>query len=248
MSHAVIAPPAPANSVRRPRVSRTAAAPTPEQLAAFRRLITPDIRSGCLADLAFRPEPLVGDVLDIKPPGECYVRSRSYSAKKQTAWVFWKRCGYRSCPFCVVGWIEDLVAPSWAYWGGRAAWESLDDQNAERRWRARRPEIRVQGPNATPGVLSLPVRYRGRRVVFYPDAAPLDESILVYAIRVMPVRFTEAQKDGWSIYRGTYPSYVSDSVIVESARAAGFEFRGSRVKTATGVTPEEYTAHLESVR
>lgn len=232
----------------RTRKSPTTPDPTPKQVEAFHALITPAVRRGGDHVLMSMERPLVGDVLDTEPNPPCWIRTRSYSEKKQRACIFWKSCGRRSCPVCVTDWAAEKVAPSWAYWQGRASWIVMDDKNAERRWR-HVSNIRVQGAEADPGVLSLPIRYGDQRAVFFPSDEALDPAVIVHAVRVLPVTVPEAVKRqadaGPNLYYGTIPGYIRDTAIREAAKAAGFQYRGgSRVWSANNVTPEQNAIHL----
>lgn len=221
--------------------------PSDRDLARFRILIEPPKRG-----LATTWWPrTVGEALDTKP-GVCRTRYLMYKADAERVTFLAKACGKAPCPTCVVEWALARAGPAWAFWNGRATLLKVTGKHTERGYAA--AGVRLRGPNATPGVLSVPVP--GGRGLFVPAGivkgyeergTDLDTT-LVRVLRAIPFDSGSAGKP--VDHQATIPDRVSDARFAELAEMAGvpLDIRGVRYRHVVGVDRTSWEALRQLLR
>ncbi len=207
-------------SAPRPRLSTGTPKISPRESARFRVLIEPiERRRSVWRDVA-----TVGDVLDSPAPERCSVRTRWYSPGREEGGIVAKTCGAKTCPVCIVPWLEKTVGRAWIAWNGGPT--AVEDYESSRAWEYSRGKlgIRMQGPDAAIGVLDLP--YGDGRRVFIPDEdglrGPTLDTALIEAVRAIPVPpFKIAERGEPSPTFGQIPKWISTERAVELARQEG---------------------------
>jgi hypothetical protein len=211
---------------------------TPRDSARWRLFIEPDVRQRSM----WRDVTTIGDVLDTPAPEKCSVRSRWYSPNREEGGIIAKTCGAKTCPVCVVPWLEKTAGRAWIAWnGGPVAVESYDTARAWKYVRETRG-IKMQGADAAVGVLDLPSG-DGRRVfVPGPDGlrgTALDVA-LIEAVRAIPVPpFKMGERKEPNPKFGLIPKWISTARAVELARQVGLEI------TVAGKFQVRYVGSLE---
>jgi hypothetical protein len=206
----------------RPRLSTGTPGITPRESARFRVFVEPAERRRS----DWREATTVGDVLDTPAPDRCAVRSRWYSPAREEGGIIAKTCGAKTCPVCVVPWLEKTAGRAWVSWnGGPVAVKRFDTPRAWKYVREIRG-IKMQGPAAASGILDLPDA-SGGRVVFIPGddglrGAALDAA-LIDSIRAIPIpalRITEGRGEPSPTF-GLIPRRLSTAEAVRMAREVG---------------------------
>jgi hypothetical protein len=209
--------------------------PSDRDLARFRVLIEPADR----VPLSSWWPRTVGEALDTQP-GLCRTRYLMYKAALERVTFLVKACGKASCPACVVGWVSARAGAAWAFWNGRATLVKVaGGHHSERTYD--RLGIRMRGPNATPGVLSVPVP--GGRGLFVP-AGIVDgynergsslDATLIRTLRAIPFDSGSAGKP--VDHLATIPDRLSAERFAELTKAAGvpLDIRGVRHRVFWGV-------------
>jgi hypothetical protein len=221
------------------RVSTTTAKPSDRDLRRFLILIEPEDRK---APNQWWPK-TVGDALDTKAT-VCRTRYLMYKASEERVTFLAKACGKASCPYCVVGWLADRAGAAWAYWNGQATMKRVPSSGGNESRAYAKLGITMQGPNATPGVLSVPIDHG--RGLFVPvgigvdgydvRGAALDKALLetLRAIRFDDAKATDRKAMD---HQATIPDRVTDHRFAELAEAAGvpLNVRGLRYRQVLGV-------------
>ncbi len=194
-----------------------------------------------------------GDVLD-SPPYDCERRRHWYKTAVGEGGFFTERCGGRRCPTCVVDWLVKAVAPSWAAWQGQAERLEFSGLVDWHNWLRRDARLNVRGPNAVPGVLSIPAD-DGERVGYVPGGAlrgiELDTA-LVADIRKMPldepVQIGRAAREPSDSF-GTIPRKVTLAQMRAAAEGVGATLVAERASRGRLIaTPEQNTAWVAALR
>lgn len=152
-------------------VSRT---PEPSAIGtlAFRKAVLPAHRlteEGGRNRFSFGAREQVGEILDLSR-GRCALVRLGFSVKHDGIYARRDTCGGWDCPYCVELNLMKLAAP-YVYWlgnGGAAVRAEFPDVVAWDNARKRKFHVTMQGDNATPGVVNLPVHGAETRVVWAP--------------------------------------------------------------------------------
>jgi hypothetical protein len=228
--------------------------PSDRDLARFRILIEPVERG--LATKWWWPR-TVGEALDTKPGSFCRTRRLMYKAAAERVTFVAMPCGKASCPTCVVGWLSERVAPAWVLWNGRAAQVKVPSSAGKHSDRVyKRLGIKMRGPAAFPGILSIPL-VDGGRGLFIPvgivngeyvaQGKELDDT-LVQRLRELPFGTPTANKP--MDYQATIPDRVTDERFAELTEAAGvpIDIRGVRHRVFLGVDQASWDAVRQLAR
>lgn len=220
-------------------------------LIRFRNIVTPSRRPRS----GYAGVATVGDALDTSPSNCAFLRGW-YSRNKEDIGVRRVACGNWECPNCVVERIVETFAPAWSLWQGAANREVFRDEGAWHNARGRKYLLRMQGPDASPGIVALPGPDGITRVVWAPvdrvggetyRGTQLDQ-VLLGDIRGMPVPETRKTKPKPDALMGSFAD--NPKWVEAAAEAAGFRLslEGRRYVVAHGCTEEQFRTFLQYAR